>query len=114
MVYTVIYIIYSALTWFACYRFQVVIVHNFASLRFLQSLRTVKNKNHKMICQNAALWIGKTTIMHRRPAVQAAERVLGGAIHWLVSVMACQDSKLQILLHCCVIFRYQHLVLFQE
>ena len=49
MVYTVIYTIHSALTWFACYHFQVVILHKLASLYFLPSLRTVGNScvNHR-------------------------------------------------------------------
>ena len=94
-----------------------VILHKLASLYFLPSLRTVKHKNHKhheTICRIGAFGTGKTTIMHRWRAVQAAERVLEGGIPWLNFVMACLDLKLQISLHCCVIFRYQHRAMFQE
>ena len=43
-----------------------------------------------------------------------AERVLEGGIPWLNFERACLDLKLQISLHCCVIFRYQQRATFQE
>jgi hypothetical protein len=62
----VIYTIFSALTRFACYHSQEVILHKLTLLCFPLTLRTVKHKNHKTISQIAALGTGKTTIMHCR------------------------------------------------
>ena len=108
---------FSSLTCFFCYHSQVVILDKLARYRFPPSLRTARHDHktsHSMIFWIGALGTGKTTIMHCQRAVQAAERVPGRGIRCLNLVTACLDSKLQILMHCCVIFRYQHLVMCQE
>ena len=104
---------FSSLTCFFGYHSQVVILDKLARYRFPPSLRTARHDHktsHSMIFWIGALGSGKTTIMHCQRAVQAAERVPGRGIRWLNLVTACLDSKLQILMHCSVIFRYQHRV----
>ena len=98
----------------SCCHFQVVMLHRLASLCSQPFLRTVETVIHNKIGQIGAIGTGMTTIMHRRGAVQAADRGLWWGIPWLNFVKTCLDLKLEILLHCCVIFQYQDRVMSQE